>query len=598
MSSQGVVVKPFSFLVLSLLLAVSSFGATRTWTGTASGQWTVAANWGGTAPVAGDSLVFPAGAPNLNNTNDFPAGTLFDQIAIDDAGYVLNGNLIAIGPAGIITASGGTINLPLQLTANLTSFGVTGGTLRLNGGIDLAGFSLDLFSNGGSGVAGGPITGSGPASGAIVKTGPDFWTLSAANTFSGPIAVQNGSLFARDPSAFGVADDTAANGTFVGAGGRLVFDPFVYAPEYITLNGSGVSNDGVLFSNGAVQLTGTVVLGSGVAMNVLAGPSILFSGIVTGSGTFGMGGGGTYILANSGNNFTGGVVWGAGGLPSNSTLTLAASNTLPASVAIDVGAGGLFNVNGQTQSIASLAGSGNVSLGTGGILTVTGGTTTYSGAIGGSGAITHTGGILTLTGNSTYAGTYSNTNGTTSVSAGTLPAAYTQSGGALALSSGGTMGAVTINGGAFIPGDGGTGIGNTGSLTLAPAALYSEGINGTAAGSFGNVRVTGGVNLGGASLEVVGFGTGVAAGNTFVMIDNDGADPVIGTFAGLPQGSTIPSGPGGFDYTISYSGGNGNDVTLTAVLPAAAVAIPSLDLRGLALLVMLLGVAAVVAMRQ
>lgn len=591
--------KSFSYLVLSLLLALSSFGATRTWTGTASGQWTVAANWGGTAPVAGDSLVFPAGASNLTNTNDYPAGTAFAQIAIDHASYVLNGNLIAISPAGIITAFGGTINLALQLTANLTSFGVTGGTLRLNGGIDLAGFSLELFSNGGSGVVGGPITGTGPASGAIVKTGPDFWTLSAANSFIGRLAIQNGSLFARDAAALGVSDNTAANGTFVDAGGRLVLDPLVYAPEHITLNGSGVSNDGVLFSNGAVQLTGTVVLGTGVAMNVVAGPSILFSGIVTGSGTFGMGGGGTYLLANSGNNFTGGVAWGAGGLPSNSTLTLAASNTLPNNVAIDVGAGGLFNVNGQTQTIASLAGSGNVTLGTGGNLTVTGGTTTYSGAINGSGAITHTGGILTLTGTSTYSGTYANTNGSTFVSAGTLPAAYTQSGGALGISNSGTMGAVTINNGAFIPGDGGTtGIGNTGPLTLTPAAFYSERIISTAPGSFGNIHVTGGVSLGNASLEVVGFGTGVVAGTTFIMIDNDGTDPILGTFAALPQGATIPGGPGGFDYTISYTGGTGNDVTLTAVLPAAAPAVPSLDPYGLVMLALLLGVAGVVGMRR
>src|SRR5690349_20232776 len=139
---SSTVMKWISLAALSLLVAISSFGATRTWTGTVSGQWTVAANWGGTAPVAGDSLDFPAGASNLTNTNDFPAGTLFAQIAISDASYVLNGNLIAIGPAGIITAFGGTINLPLQLTANSISIGVTGGQLHVDGGIDLAGFSV------------------------------------------------------------------------------------------------------------------------------------------------------------------------------------------------------------------------------------------------------------------------------------------------------------------------------------------------------------------------------------------------------------------------------------------------------------------------
>ncbi len=54
---------------------------TRTWTGGgANSNWTNAANWGGTAPVAGDELRFPSGAMRMSNTNDFPAGTSFDQI--------------------------------------------------------------------------------------------------------------------------------------------------------------------------------------------------------------------------------------------------------------------------------------------------------------------------------------------------------------------------------------------------------------------------------------------------------------------------------------------------------------------------------------
>ncbi len=35
----------------------------RTWTGgDTTNNWTDPGNWGGTAPVAGDDLVFPAGA--------------------------------------------------------------------------------------------------------------------------------------------------------------------------------------------------------------------------------------------------------------------------------------------------------------------------------------------------------------------------------------------------------------------------------------------------------------------------------------------------------------------------------------------------------
>jgi FG-GAP-like repeat len=48
------------------------------------------------------------------------------------------------------------------------------------------------------------------------------------------------------------------------------------------------------------------------------------------------------------------------------------------------------------------------------------------------------------------------------------------------------------------------------------------------------------------------------------IINNDGADPVVGTFSGLPEGSTINRRRGS-KFRISYVGGTGNDVTLTRV---------------------------------
>ena len=54
-----------------------------------------------------------------------------------------------------------------------------------------------------------------------------------------------------------------------------------------------------------------------------------------------------------------------------------------------------------------------------------------------------------------------------------------------------------------------------------------------------------------------------SAGQTFTIIANDLADAVVGTFAGLPEGSIFTAGAGRF--RISYVGGSGNDVTLTAI---------------------------------
>jgi hypothetical protein len=50
-------------------------------------------------------------------------------------------------------------------------------------------------------------------------------------------------------------------------------------------------------------------------------------------------------------------------------------------------------------------------------------------------------------------------------------------------------------------------------------------------------------------------------GETFAVISNDGGDPVIGHFAGLAEGAHVVAG--GKVFSVSYHGGDGNDVVLT-----------------------------------
>lgn len=63
------------------------------------------------------------------------------------------------------------------------------------------------------------------------------------------------------------------------------------------------------------------------------------------------------------------------------------------------------------------------------------------------------------------------------------------------------------------------------------------------------------------------FGSTVtlAPGNGFVIIDNDGTDPIDGIFAGKPEGSAFSVN--GTTFTIGYQGGDGNDVVLTVAAP-------------------------------
>ena len=72
-----------------------------------------------------------------------------------------------------------------------------------------------------------------------------------------------------------------------------------------------------------------------------------------------------------------------------------------------------------------------------------------------------------------------------------------------------------------------------------------------------------------------------SAGQTFTIIANDLSDAVVGTFSGLPEGSIITAGAARF--RISYAGGSGNDVTLSAIAPptiAKAFGAPSILVNG------------------
>ncbi len=74
--------------------------------------------------------------------------------------------------------------------------------------------------------------------------------------------------------------------------------------------------------------------------------------------------------------------------------------------------------------------------------------------------------------------------------------------------------------------------------------------------------VDGNVTLGGMTLDVI-LGYVPDAGDTITLIDNVGPSAVNGTFDGLTEGTTFTID--GYDATITYIGGDGNDVELTFI---------------------------------
>ena len=103
--------------------------------------------------------------------------------------------------------------------------------------------------------------------------------------------------------------------------------------------------------------------------------------------------------------------------------------------------------------------------------------------------------------------------------------------------------------------------GNGGTVTLTPG---TGGIV-TPLSATGTPLATQGFNATGLTLAPT-LSFAPTAGEQFTIINNTSANPIAGTFANLPQGGTISASYGGttYNFQANYSGGDGNDLVLTA----------------------------------
>ena len=175
-------------------------------------------------------------------------------------------------------------------------------------------------------------------------------------------------------------------------------------------------------------------------------------------------------------------------------------------------------------------------------------------------------GTVDLSGTCTCTGLTDVGNGTLQVDGAINSAGVRLVSGGGTLDGSGTINApVTVNsGGTLQPGDN-PGILTADSVALSTGSNYDVALGGSMPGTqYDQLKVSGDVNLGNGNLQVtLASGYRPAVGTQFEIVNNTGPNAVTNTFAGLPEGSTFSVND--TEFSITYKGGDGNDVVLTVV---------------------------------
>src|ERR1041385_4039657 len=205
------------------------------------------------------------------------------------------------------------------------------------------------------------------------KTGDGEVSLAAANTFTGPVTIDNGLLWMENSSSLG---NTTTNITINSGGTLFMFGPLTVGPKPMTLNG------GILLSDfGSSSWAGNITLASDSTINTRgAAYSLNLTGLIGGAAGFTKVGPGTLTMSGTGENtYTGSTIVNAGLLQLNQTsghsinygqlivgdglggsdadvvrYINANGNQIFVTVPIRVNSSGLFDLNGHTDDIGLL----------------------------------------------------------------------------------------------------------------------------------------------------------------------------------------------------------------------------------------------------
>ncbi|MDB6112625.1 MAG: Autotransporter-associated beta strand repeat protein [Pedosphaera sp.] len=461
----------------------------------------------------------------------------------------------------------------LTLTGNVTNYGGLYGNANIDCPVSLGGQTRLFNALGGDITLNGPVTDGGAPAG-ITKYGNGYLDLVNSNSYSGLTLVNEGTLGVYHSHALG---STVAGTTIAGGYG-------IYFPGNVSVVGESltINSDVTWYFQGTNFWTGPIALAAVVdCFGPVATSWLTLGGAITGAGGLTASGSCTLRLTGTNSNtFTGPLVAASHVVELAKTNALAVSGPLQVSSdctvryrnanqildtsSVKVNYGGVLDLNSFNDNVGDFSGSGTVNLGSA-LLTVGGGnpTNTFSGVITGNALceLDKLGGnTLILSGINTYSG---NTfvKGGTLLANGSQPTSDVYISPGATLGGNGTVGNLYDLGGTISPGNS-PGKLNCGYLTLNSGSTFVAELKGTGVGtSYDQLNVTGAITINsGVALNLTKTFAG-AISNQFVIVNNDLADAVSGTFNGLANGATFTAN--GTAFRINYNGGSGNDIVLT-----------------------------------
>ncbi len=530
-------------VVLGLLISMSSgaiFG--QAWDGSSNNRWDNVANW------------TPATIPNTVSANATLGSIVTGQTTIGLRGTRTLGTLNFQGSQNftINNGSGGTQKLLLDVSSGTAAINLSGSTAsQIASSVNIVLYDNAMVTQNSTGLftIAGVISENGGAK-SLTHNGTGTTLLSGANTYSGGLTINSGTVRFGNDAAPGTGTLTINGGAIEASGGARVLNEAVLVGGNFSVVGSQ-----------ALTLSATMNLGASQRTVTTSNSALTTFGTVSGSGGLTKAGAGVLTLG-PGSSYTGATIVNAGTLRAGGNGTSFGNNS---AVTLANVAGATLDLAGFSTTIGSLAGGGttggNVSLGAGQL--TTGGdntSTSYGGIISGTGGLTKVGsGTQTLSGANTYGGV-------TTASAGVLDVRNSSG-------LGSTAGGTVVNSGGTLALGGGITITNE-NLQISGVGAGSSGALSSVAGNnnfYGNITLgaqaeiensVAGTTLTIGSTSFTNWINATAAGHT-VTFDGSGdiflnsAVTGTGNLTSVGPGSVIKNGSGTLTFYADenwYSG--------------------------------------------